>query len=312
MSAATHDRELREIIDGLQQPEKMISPKYFYDERGSQLFDQITTLPEYYQTVTELGIMRANIAEISTLIGPQASLIEYGSGSSLKTRVLLEHLVDLAVYVPVDISEDHLLSSARQIRSEFPGLEVLPVVADFTKQFALPDPNIMPLRNIVYFPGSTIGNFTDDDARELLRVMHHEAGANGAMLIGVDLQKDPAIIERAYNDSAGVTAEFNLNMLRHLNRAYGADFDLPSWSHEARYNEIEGRIEMRLLNSTLQTVNIGQQTFVINEGEGILTEYSHKYTLGGFAAMVERAGFEVARVWTDVGQLFSVQYCVRV
>ncbi len=311
MSAATHDRELREIIDGLQQSEKMISPKYFYDERGSQLFDQITTLPEYYQTVTELGIMRANIAELSTLIGPQASLIEYGSGSSLKTRVLLEHLVDLAVYVPVDISEDHLLSSARQIRSEFPGLEVLPVVADFTKQFALPDPTVMPLRNIVYFPGSTIGNFTDDDARELLRVMHHEAGANGAMLIGVDLQKDPAIIERAYNDSAGVTAEFNLNMLRHLNRAYGADFDLPSWSHEAKYNETEGRIEMRLLNSTLQTVNIGHQTFVINEREGILTEYSHKYTLGGFAAMAEQAGFEVAKVWTDAGQLFSVQYCVR-
>jgi len=311
MSAATHDRELREIIDGLQQPEKMISPKYFYDELGSRLFDQITRLPEYYQTVTELGIMRANIAEISTLIGPQASLIEYGSGSSLKTRVLLEHLVDLAVYVPVDISEDHLLSSAQQIRSEFPGLEVLPIVADFTKQFALPDPTVMPLRNIVYFPGSTIGNFTDDDARELLRVMHHEAGANGAMLIGVDLQKDPAIIERAYNDSAGVTAEFNLNMLRHLNRAYGADFDLPSWSHEAKYNETEGRIEMRLLNSTLQTVNIGHQTFVINEREGILTEYSHKYTLGGFAAMAERAGFEVARVWTDAERLFSVQYYVR-
>ena len=311
MSATSNDRELREIINGLQQPEKMISPKYFYDERGSQLFDQITTLPEYYQTVTELGIMRANIEEITTLIGPQASLIEYGSGSSLKTRVLLGHLVDLAVYVPVDISEDHLLASAQQIRSEFPGLEILPVVADFTKQFALPDPTVMPLRNMVYFPGSTIGNFTNDDALELLKVMHDEAGANGAMLIGVDLQKDPAIIERAYNDSRGVTAEFNLNMLRHLNREYGSDFDLPSWSHEARYNESAGRIEIRLLNSTLQTVNIGPQTFVINAGEGILTEYSHKYTLGGFAAMAEQAGFEVARVWTDPEQLFSVQYYIR-
>ena len=311
MSAARHDRELREIIDGLQQLEKMISPKYFYDERGSRLFEQITTLPEYYQTVTELGIMRANIEGITTLIGPQASLIEYGSGSSLKTRVLLEHLVDLAVYVPVDISEDHLLASARQIRSEFPGLEILPVIADFTKQFALPDPTVMPLRNIIYFPGSTIGNFTNDDALELLKVMHHEAGANGAMLIGVDLQKDPAIIERAYNDSRGVTAEFNLNMLRHLNREYGSDFDLPSWSHEAKYNESAGRIEMRLLNSTLQTVNIGPQTFVINSGEGILTEYSHKYTLGGFAAVAEQAGFEVSRVWMDPEQLFSVQYCVR-
>ncbi len=311
MSATSHERELREIIDGLQQPEKMISQKYFYDERGSQLFDQITTLPEYYQTVTELGIMRANIEEITTLIGSQASLIEYGSGSSLKTRVLLEHLVDLAVYVPVDISEDHLLASAEQIRSEFPGLEILPVVADFTKQFALPDPTVMPSRNIVYFPGSTIGNFTNDDARELLRVMHHEAGASGAMLIGVDLQKDPAVIERAYNDSSGVTAEFNLNMLRHINRECGSDFDLQSWSHNARYNETEGRIEMRLISSAMQTVNIGQEAVVFNKGEAILTEYSHKYTLGGFAAMAEQAGFEVARVWTDPGQLFSVQYCIR-
>ncbi len=311
MSAASHDRELREIINGLQQPEKMISPKYFYDERGSQLFDQITTLPEYYQTVTELGIMRANIEEITTLIGSQASLIEYGSGSSLKTRVLLEHLVDLAVYVPVDISEDHLLASAEQIRSEFPAIEILPVVADFTKQFALPDPTVMPLRNIVYFPGSTIGNFTDNDARELLRVMHHEAGVGGAMLIGVDLQKDPAVIERAYNDSSGVTAEFNLNMVRHLNREYGSDFDLNLWSHNARYNETEGRIEMRLISSATQTVNIGQEAVVFNKGEAILTEYSHKYTLSGFAAMAEQAGFEVARVWTDPEQLFSVQYCIR-
>ena len=311
MSSATHDRELREIIDGLQQPEKMISPKYFYDERGSQLFDQITALPEYYQTVTELGIMRENIAEITALIGPQASLVEYGSGSSLKTRVLLEHLVDLAVYVPVDISEDHLLASAQQIRSELPDVEVLPVVADFTKQFALPDPTVMPSRNIVYFPGSTIGNFTDDGARELLRVMHHEAGASGAMLIGVDLQKDPAVIERAYNDSSGVTAEFNLNMLRHLNREYGSDFDLQSWSHNAQYNETEGRIEMQLISSAMQTVNIGQKAVVFNKGEAILTEYSHKYTLGGFAAMAEQAGFEVARVWTDVGKLFSVQFCTR-
>jgi len=306
-----HDIELREIIDGLQQAEKMISPKYFYDERGSQLFDQITTLPEYYPTATELGIMRENIAEITALIGPQASLIELGSGSSLKTRVLLEEFADQAVYVPVDISEDHLLASARQIRAEFPELEVLPVVADFTKRFALPNPTTLPLRNIVYFPGSTIGNFTHDAAHELLKVMHHESGENGALLIGVDLQKDPATIERAYNDSAGVTAEFNLNMLRHLNREYGSDFDLGAWSHDARYNETAGRIELRLINSTTQTVHIGGETIVIDAGEGVLSEYSHKYTLDGFAAMAEQAGFEIAQVWTDPEQLFSVQYCVR-
>jgi len=311
MSTTTPDRALQEIISGLQQTEKMISPKYFYDERGSQLFDQITTLPEYYPTETELSIMRENIAEIAGLIGPQASLIEYGSGSSRKTRVLLEHLNQQAVYVPVDISEEHLLESARQLRSEFAGLEILPVVADFTKRFALPSPTVMPLRNIVYFPGSTIGNFTYAAASDLLEVMYHEAGENGAMLIGVDLQKDPRIIERAYNDSAGVTAEFNLNMLRHLNREYGSDFDLDSWSHEARYNESEGRVEIRLINTSMQTVRIGQEQVIIDTGEGILTEYSHKYTLAGFAKMAEQAGFEVARVWTDANDLFSVQYCSR-
>lgn len=300
-----------EILHGLRQDEKMISPKYFYDERGSRLFDEITTLPEYYPTETELGIMRDNITEIAELIGPQASLIEYGSGSSRKTRVLLEHLIGQAVYVPVDISEEHLLVSAHQIRSEFPDLEVLPVVADFTKRFDLPRPKVMPLRNIVYFPGSTIGNFTHDAACELLKVMYHEAGEDGAMLIGVDLQKDPDIIERAYNDSAGVTAEFNLNMLRHINREYGTDFDLGSWEHEAQYNPSQGRVEIRLINETPQTVHVGGSKVVIEGGEGILTEYSHKYTLDGFAKMAEGAGFKVERVWMDADRLFSVQYCTR-
>jgi len=303
--------EVAEIIDGLQKPEKMISPKYFYDERGSQLFDDITRLPEYYPTETELGIMRANVEEIAQLIGKQASLIEFGSGSSHKTPVLLRHLHDLAVYVPVDISEDHLLESAQQLRNGFPGLEILPVVADFTRPFQLPEPTIMPLRNIVYFPGSTIGNFTHDDALGLLRVMHQEAGANGAMLIGVDLQKDSAIIERAYNDSAGVTAEFNLNMLRHLNRDYGSNFDLSTFSHDARYNVEKGRIEIRLVNHEDQVVSIGDTDIEILQGEAILTEYSHKYTLEGFAGMAAEAGFVVERVWTDPSEMFSVQYCVR-
>ena len=200
------DDALDELIDGLRQPEMMISPKYFYDEQGSQLFDEITRLPEYYPTETELGIMQDNIGDIASLVGRQASLIEFGSGSSLKTRILLEHLDELAAYVPVDISEDHLRQTAQRIRDEFPDLDVLPVVADFTQPFQLPSPRVMPVRNVVYFPGSTIGNFTNDAARELLGVMHGEAGAGGALLIGVDLQKDPDIIERAYNDSAGVTA----------------------------------------------------------------------------------------------------------
>jgi dimethylhistidine N-methyltransferase len=303
--------ELVEIITGLQQAEKMISPKYLYDERGSQLFDEITRLPEYYPTATELGIMRANIAEITDLVGPQASLIEFGSGSSHKTRILLGNLEQLAVYVPVDISEEHLLESARQLRADFSGLEILPVVADFTQPFGLPTPTIMPLRNIVYFPGSTIGNFTHDAAHALLKVMHQEAGEDGALLIGVDLQKDPELIERAYNDSAGVTAEFNVNMLRHLNWEFGADFDLDTFSHSAEYNEEEGRVEIRLISSRDQVIAIGNEEISIAEGEGILTEYSHKYTLDGFAQMARRAGFRVERVWTDADNLFSVQYCVR-
>ena len=311
MSAVAETAELEEIIDGLNQPEKMISPKYFYDERGSLLFEEITTLPEYYPTETELDIMRDNIGEIVQLVGPEASLIEFGSGSSLKTRVLLEHLTDLAVYVPVDISEELLLDSAQQLREEFPGIEIMPVTADFTREFALPNPATMPRRNVVYFPGSTIGNFTHDAAHELLEVMHHEAGADGALLIGVDLQKDPEVIERAYNDSAGVTAEFNLNMLRHLNREFDSDFDLDAWAHDAQYNRDEGRVELRLVSERDQVVNVGPEEISIEEGEGILTEYSHKYTLEGFAEMAERAGFRVQQVWTDPERLFSVQYCVR-
>jgi dimethylhistidine N-methyltransferase len=303
--------ELAEILAGLRQSAKMISPKYFYDERGSQLFDEITHLPEYYPTETELLIMQDNIDELANLVGPEASLIEYGSGSSRKTRVLLEHLHELAVYVPVDISEDHLIASARKIRSEFPGLEVLPVVADFTRPFALPNPTIMPRRNVVYFPGSTIGNFTHDDAEDLLSVMHQEAGEDGAMLIGVDLQKDPRIIERAYNDSAGVTARFNLNMLTHLNREFGFDFDEDAFSHSAVYDSEEGRVVIELISERDQVVTSGEESIEIAKGEAILTEYSHKYTLDGFAAMAGRAGFEVAKVWTDEERLFSVQYCLR-
>jgi dimethylhistidine N-methyltransferase len=279
--------------------------------RGSQLFDDITHLPEYYPTETEFGIMRDNIDELADLVGPQASLIEYGSGSSRKTRVLLEHLHDLAVYVPVDISEDHLITSANKIRSEFPSLEVLPVIADFTKPFALPNPTVMPLRNIVYFPGSTIGNFTHEAAQDLLDVMYQEAGEDGAMLIGVDLQKDPGVIELAYNDSAGVTAEFNLNMLTHLNREFGFDFDVDAFSHSARYDREEGRMVIELISKCDQVVSNGGDNIEFSDGEAILTEYSHKYTLDGFAAMAKAAGFEVRKVWTDAERLFSVQYCVR-
>ncbi len=286
--------ELAAIVDGLNEPQKKISPKYFYDERGSQLFEKITELPEYYLTNAELDIMKTYVDDMAALVGPQASLIEFGSGSSLKTRILLEHLVDLAAYVPVDISQEHLWDSAQQIRKEFPAIDVRPVVADFTQPFALPTPAVMPVKNVVYFPGSTIGNFEHEASLDLLRVMYQEAGEDGALLIGVDLRKEADVINRAYNDRAGVTAEFNLNVLRHLNTSYGANFDLDAYEHSAVYDKDEGRVVVELVSQADQSFEIGGARFYIANGETILTEYSHKYTLEGFARMANAAGFTVA------------------
>ncbi len=303
--------EITAIVTGLSRPRKSISPKYFYDEAGSKLFEDITRLPEYYLTNTELGIMEACVEEIAELAGERASLIEFGSGSSMKTRMMLQHLRSPAVYVPVDISEEHLLESQRSIKADFPDVEVIPVVADFTHAFDLPNPTTLPLRNIVYFPGSTIGNFERDEAIELLRVMYQEAGADGALVIGVDLQKDPAVISAAYNDSAGITARFNLNMLRHLNREFGADFNMDSFTHRATYDSDIGRIVMELVSAEKQVVRIGGACIQFDAGEAITTEYSHKYTLDNFETMAAAAGFSVAKVWTDPKQWFGVHYCVR-
>ena len=303
--------ELTSLIAGLRQPQKMISPKYFYDETGSKLFDDITQLPEYYLTDTELGIMEAHIDEMADVIGAEASLIEFGAGSGMKTRLLLEHMHSPAAYVPVDISEEHLLDSQRRIQEDFPDIEVLPVAADFLHPFDLPDPATLPRRNVVYFPGSTIGNFEENDALELLRVMHAEAGEGGALLIGVDLQKDPAVIDAAYNDSAGVTAEFNLNMLRHLNREFGSDFDIDAFEHRATYKPGEGRVVVELVSTRDQEARVGDARIDFARDESIITEYSHKYTLDDFAAMANEAGFRVDTVWTDARDWFSVQYCTR-
>jgi dimethylhistidine N-methyltransferase len=302
---------LGEIIAGLRKPQKTLSPKFFYDEEGSRLFDQICELPEYYLTNTELSIMQQHVGEMANRIGPQASLIEFGSGSSLKIRILLQHLDQLAAYVPVDISREHLVRAADAIAREFPDIEVLPVAADFTQPFDLPSPRVMPIRNVVYFPGSTIGNFSPEAAHELLTVMHHEAGENGALLIGIDLQKDVRIIERAYNDSAGITAQFNLNILRRINREFAANFNLENFRHRASYNAEFGRIEMYLVSNCDQSVQIGDQRISFKVDEALLTEHSHKYTYEGFAKMARRAGFTVAGSWTDANEMFSVQYCLR-
>jgi dimethylhistidine N-methyltransferase len=303
---------LAEIVEGLSQTQKSLSPKFFYDARGSKLFDEICELPEYYLTKTELAIMRAHIGDMAALVGPQASLIEFGSGSSLKTRILLDGLDRLAAYVPVDISREYLMTAAESLAADYPDIEVWPVLADFTQPFKLPNPSVMPLRNIVYFPGSTIGNFSPEKAHSLLTVMHEESGADGALLIGVDLQKDRAVIERAYNDSAGVTAEFNLNILLRINTEFGANFDVALFRHHAVYNEKHGRIEMYLISACEQIVRIGGRSFSFGKGETILTEHSHKYTLEQFGKIANRAGFAVDTVWTDPEELFSVQYCRRV
>lgn len=303
--------DIVDIHAGLARTPKTLSPKFFYDDRGSRLFDRITELPEYYLTRTEISIMRAHVAEIAALAGPDASLIEFGSGSSLKTRILLEHLDRLAAYVPVDISRDHLVAAAEGLAREFPDIEVLPVAADFTQPFALPQPKTMPKRNLVYFPGSTIGNFLPDAAHALLEVMYQEAGEDGALLIGVDLEKDRDTLERAYNDSAGVTAQFNLNMLRRLNNEFDANFVVDRFRHRAVYNEFCGRIEMHLVSQEDQIATVAGVPFTFAKGETIRTECSHKYTIEGFGAMAARAGFTVRHVWIDADGLFSVQYCER-
>lgn len=303
--------DLGEILAGLTATPMFISPKFFYDVRGSELFDQICELPEYYPTRTELGIMREHIGEMAACIGPEASLIEFGSGASLKIRLLLQSLERLAAYVPVDISKDFLMSAASRIQQDFPDIEVLPVAADFTHPFELPGPKLMPRKNVVYFPGSTIGNFSPQAAAELLQVMHHEAGEGGGLLIGIDRQKDVDVLENAYNDSAGVTAEFNLNVLRHINREFDGNFDPGNFSHRAIYNEEHGRIEMYLDSNCEQVVSINGQEIEIQKGEAILTEHSHKYTIEGFAAMAEAAGFRIEKTWSDARAWFSIVYCSR-
>ncbi len=297
-----------EVLNGLTAAHKRLSPKYFYDERGSRLFDEICELPEYYPTRSELAIMRRELPAIARLIGPQASVIEFGAGSSLKIRLLLDHLIDPSAYVPVDISGDYLADQAAALAADYPRLQIQPVLADFTRPFDLPRHAVMPLRNLVFFPGSTIGNFSRRQAGELLEVMRLEAGDNGAALVGVDLRKDPDILRAAYNDSRGVTAQFNLNVLRRLNHELGADFDLDAFAHEAVYDEAEGRIEMRLISQRAQIVRVSGTAIPFRRGEYIVTEHSHKYSLEEFRELAARSGFDTSGVWLDEGQLFSLHY----
>jgi dimethylhistidine N-methyltransferase len=295
-----------DVVRGLQDRPRTLSAMYFYDQAGSKLFDRICELDEYYPTRTEMGILTEFMPEIVDALGSGVMLVEFGSGNSQKIRLLLDHLPDPAAYVPVDISRDHLVDAASGIAQDYPDLEVLPICADFTEPIPLPEPALSVRRRVVFFPGSTIGNFEPDQARHLLESVSEDCGVGGGLLIGVDLRKDPDVLRAAYDDREGVTAEFNLNLLRRINRELGADFDLDQFEHEVRWHEGAGRIEMHLRSTVEQTVSLGGEHWRFERGETIHTENSHKWSLNGFADLAASAGLARDRVWTDPRSLFSV------
>ena len=303
---------LLEIVRrGLRAQPKRLPSWLFYDAPGSALFERICEQPEYYLTRCETALMQAHAAGIADTLGVDVRLVEYGSGNAAKTRLLLEHMAAPVSYVPVEISPEPLQQSVRRLGECFPQLAVQPLCADFTRALRLPIPSRAPRRTVLYFPGSTIGNFDTRDAVALLRKMRGEMGDNGGILIGADLKKDPALIEVAYNDAAGVTAEFTLNMLARLNRELGCDFDLAGFRHRAHYNALAGRIETSLVSQRAQKVRLGRGQVAFGEGEAIRVEISCKYSLEDFAALAGKAGLEVLRVWLDPERMFSVQYLVR-
>lgn len=308
---AVENTFFNDVVSGLSRPNKSLPCKYFYDERGSQLFDEICTLDEYYLTRTEQAIMDQYADQMAAQLGERVMLVEFGSGSSTKTHVLLENLIRPSAYVPLDISEDHLLKTASALRVDFPNIEVLPVVADFTRDFALPVPQIEASHAAVYFPGSTIGNFEAVAAQKLLTNIADLLGAEGGLLVGIDLKKDPALIHAAYNDASRVTDEFNLNILRRINHELDADFDVDRFEHSAVYNQDEGRVEISLVSQCEQTVDLAEHTFRFVPGEEIFTEYSHKYSIEGFAELAATAGFSLHKHWTDSEELFAVLHLVN-
>lgn len=295
---------LGDVVAGLTRPAKALPCKYFYDAHGADLFDRICDLPEYYPTRCELAILEQHAAAIVDGFPPGCPVVEYGSGAGRKTRLLLEQLRE-GVYYPVDLSREQLRQNARQLKREFPRLEVVPICADFTQPFALPTAGE---RHVVYFSGSTIGNFAPAEAVRLLEQIRRLVGLGGGLLIGVDLKKDSAILEPAYNDAAGVTAEFNLNLLVRINRELDGDFDVGAFAHRAVYEERHGRIAMYLISQREQVAHVGGRAFHFDEGERICTEYSHKYSLADFARLADAARLTVSHVWTDADGLFSVQY----
>ncbi|AGA88885.1 putative methyltransferase [Thioflavicoccus mobilis 8321] len=297
-----------EVLAGLAAPAKYLPPKLFYDERGSQLFDAITELSEYYPTRTEIGILRAHGAEMAERLGRGSVLIELGSGSSLKIQTLLAAL-EPRVYIPVDISREHLLKSARALATRFEDVRIRATCADYSRDFELPlDPDWRDLA--AFFPGSSIGNFEPTEARRLLTRVANLIGDGGRLLIGVDLPKDPLILEAAYDDAQGVTAVFNRNLLTRINRELDGDLDPQAFAHQARFNAVHSRVGMHLVSRTDQQVRVAGEVFSFRQGESIHTENSYKYDLTDFQRLAREAGFTTEQVWTDPEQLFSV-HCLR-
>ena len=300
-----------DVIQGLQLAQKAIPPKYFYDQRGSQLFDDICELPEYYPTRTELSILKSHANEIAGCIGPECVLVEPGSGSSHKVRILLDALKPQA-YIPMDISKTHLLQAAQNISDDYPWLEVHASCIDFTEKLHLPNSLPEVNKRVAFFPGSSIGNFEPEEAVHFLRDTAEMVEQGGGLLIGVDLKKPSDILNAAYNDSRSVTADFNLNLLQRINNELGGEFDIDSFEHHAFYNEQKGRIEMHLVSTRSQQVMVDDMSFEFAKGESIHTESSYKYTLQEFQDMADEAGFQASQVWVDSNKLFSVHYYTAV
>jgi len=292
------------VIDGLSAPQKSLPCRFFYDAQGSELFEQITRLPEYYPTRAEIAILEAQAAGIAAHTPPGSVLIEFGSGSSRKTEIVLAALRSLAAYVPIDVSGDALAGAKQRLHERFPALRVIPVIGDFRAALTLPN-ELASRPRLGFFPGSTIGNFTPDEARALLAAMAHTLKNGGRLLIGIDLRKDVARLEAAYDDAAGVTAAFNLNILARANRDLGANFDLEAFAHQAKFNDAESRIEIHIVSKKAQTVSVCGKTFAFAEGEKIHTENSCKYTIESFQALAREAGWTPRSVWTDPDGLFS-------
>lgn len=296
----------RDVVQAFTESPHAISPKYFYDAAGSRLFDRICELPEYYPTRTEVGILRERAGEIAQLAGPHAEIVEFGAGSLLKVRILLDAFDRPACYLPIDISSEHLAASAAALRRDYAGLDVHPVAADYTQRLLLPAHTGSGPR-IGFFPGSTIGNFTRAEALHFLRVAA-QVLRGGALLLGADLVKDPAVLHAAYNDAEGVTAQFNLNLLARANRELGTAFDLSQFAHYAFYNAPQQRIEMHLVSRARQQVEVCGRIADIPEGMALHTENSCKFTIDSLRALAREAGFRPGRVWTDADRLFSVHW----